>query len=246
MPIMISQGIEYREDTGELIVNGEKLIPNVRKFSKLKVVLKHPEKLGEKEDKAAYFMYRDLPPLRGKWARFDITIIPPWRIGDELAKTKGHYHLPPSPGRPSYPEVYQVLMGRAIYLLQRHGSDFSVIVDFIEVEAHQGDVVVIPPEYGHVTVNPGDETLIMSNIIYREVKSYYGPYEKMRGAAYYYTTAGFERNALYSQVPEIRHEKPSWRTRSIAEDFLMNESSFSWLKNVEEACKEGFYGFRCL
>lgn len=241
--MMISRGVEYREDTGDLIANGEKLIPDVRRFSELKVVLKHPEKV--KEDGAAYFMYRDLPPLRGKWARFDITLIPNWKVGDELAKTKGHYHLSPSPDKPSYPEIYQVLIGRALYLLQRHGNSFSDIIDFIEVEAQQGDVVIIPPGYGHVTVNPGDGILIISNIIYREVKSDYSPYEKLRGAAYYYTTSGFERNDLYSRVPEIRHEKPLWRTKSIAEDFLRDENSFSWLKNVEDACEGGFYGFKC-
>ncbi len=241
--MMIAPGVEYREEEKELLVQGERVIPSVRRFSDLLTVLEDPDAL--KEDGNAYFMYRDLPPLRGRWARFDVTIIPPWMVGREYAKTKGHYHKPPSAGKPSYPEVYQVHSGSAMYLLQRAGVSPSEIVDFIVVRASPGDVVVIPPGYGHVTVNPSEETLVMSNLIYREVESDYGPYERLRGAAYYYTIDGFVRNGRYSSVPEIREGKPLWRSQSIAIDFLEDEGSFSWLKDVDRACKEGFLGVRC-
>ncbi|MDK2383301.1 MAG: glucose-6-phosphate isomerase family protein [Candidatus Korarchaeota archaeon] len=241
--MMIAPGVEYREGEGELLVQGEKVIPSVRRFFDLLMVLEDPSAL--KEDGDAYLMYRDLPPLRARWVRFDVTIIPPWMVGREYAKTKGHYHMPPSAGRPSYPEIYQVHSGNAIYLLQRAGPSLKEIVDFIVVRASPGDVVVIPPNYGHVTVNPGEETLVMSNLIYRGVESDYEPYERLRGAAYYYTIDGFIRNGRYSSVPEIREGKPLWRSQSIAIDFLEDESSFSWLKDVDRACEEGFLGVRC-
>ncbi len=240
--MMIAPGIEYKGN-GELLVQGERIIPAVRRFSDLLTVLENPEALERDGD--AYFMFRDLPPLRGSWARFDVTIIPPWMVGREYAKTKGHYHEPPSAGKPSYPEVYQVHSGNAVYLLQRAGTSSSEILDFIVVRASPGDVVVIPPNYGHVTVNPSDETLIMSNIIYRKVKSDYEPYERLRGAAYYYTTDGFIKNERYSSVPEIREERPPWRSISIVTDFLGDESAFLWLKDVDRACKEGFLDVIC-
>ncbi len=239
----IAPGVLYREEDAAILVNGERLIPNVRRFRDLRSVLMEPERLEGDGD--AYFMYRDLPPLRGSWARFDVTIIPPWRVGSEYAKTKGHYHNPPSPGKPPYPELYQVIRGEALYLMQRPGRVESEIVDFIAVRALPGDAVVIPPGYGHVTVNPGGEILLMSNIIYREVSSNYSPYERLRGAAYYYTVSGFVRNGTYSRVPDVREVAPIRGLGSIASEFLRDSGSFSWLRDVDRACEEGFMGVRC-
>ncbi len=58
-----------------------------------------------------YYMYRGLKKKNG--ARYDITVIPPKMLGKEFVKTKGHYHIG------SYGEIYIVLKGKAIYLMQK-------------------------------------------------------------------------------------------------------------------------------
>ena len=59
------------------------------------------------------------------------------------------------------------------------------------ISARAGDLVIIPPEYGHVSINPSrDTTLVMANIVSTAFESEYGEYEKYHGAAYYVMSAG--------------------------------------------------------
>ena len=134
-----------------------------------------------------YYMYRDLYQTHGDhtWLerhhlRYDITRIPPGLINGEYTKTKGHYHPKNAAGIP-YPEVYEVLSGSAYYLLQKRDH-----TDVILVPAHAGDTVLIPPGYGHVTINPAPDELVMANLVSTDFASEYGEINAMHGAAYYY------------------------------------------------------------
>jgi glucose-6-phosphate isomerase len=153
-----------------------------------------------------YFMYRDLArtPVDRAWftrqsLRYDITIIPPRILCGEHAKTKGHYH-PAAPSGIGYPELYQVLEGKAHYLLQT--KDLS---DVILIQAETGDFVLVPPSYGHVTINPGPSDLVMANMVSSAFTSDYRHYEQLRGGAYYELSNGrMIRNPAYQQPPPIR------------------------------------------
>jgi len=199
----VARDIEFLEGELRLLASGEEIKPEIRSLNELKSVLMKPESL-EKDD-AAYMMYRDLPPLRDSPIRLDLTVIPPWNVGGELAKTKGHYHLPLN-GK-LLPEVYCIHSGRAIFLLQRRGASIYEVEDFILMEAEAGRYIIVPPGYGHVSVNAGADTLVMSNLIHRRVIPDYGPYEMTRGAAYYLTSEGLVRNPRYAKVPEPRYEE---------------------------------------
>jgi glucose-6-phosphate isomerase len=158
------------------------------------------------ENGPLYFMYRDLALtdsdrqwLRSHDLRYDITAIISRDICGERVKTKGHYH-PPSPSGPGYPEIYEVLFGHAHYLLQDRSLSDVVLVD-----AHETDIVIIPPGYGHVTINAGNSDLIMANIVSTAFESEYEEYEKKRGGAYYELADGtFIKNPAYSDVPDLR------------------------------------------
>ncbi len=174
----------------------------IRWASDLKPVLAYPELL--KKDFPAYYMFRDIykskedkEKMLEKGLRYDITYIPPAKIGKEFVKTYGHYH--PKANSVSYPEVYEVLEGKAIYLLQK-GLDVERV---IVVEAEKGDKVIIPPDYGHVTINPGNEPLRMANWVSRNFKSIYDPYTERKGACYYYLEDGWVKNDNYRDVPDI-------------------------------------------
>ncbi|MHC1624410.1 MAG: glucose-6-phosphate isomerase family protein, partial [Methermicoccaceae archaeon] len=108
-----------------------------------------------------YYMFRDLylsrkdrDTLIDHNLRYDITIIPPAMLGCEYVKTAGHYH-PNVPGTDvSYTELYEVLSGEGTYLLQRRqGEQDTELEDVIVVKASEGDKVLIPPGYGHITIN---------------------------------------------------------------------------------------------
>ncbi len=167
--------------------------PDVRRLYDLKEVLYDQSWAKKVDDFDAYYMYRGIDYKEG--LRYDITIIPFRMFGEEFPKTKGHYH----PG--DYGEIYIVLEGVAIYLLQK--KDLS---DVYKVEAKQGDVVIIPPHYGHITINPGEEDLKMANWVSEGFSSEYGPILEKRGGAYFYTKKGWVHNKNYETVPFLQEK----------------------------------------
>jgi glucose-6-phosphate isomerase, archaeal len=161
-----------------------------------------------------YFMYRDLSRSDTDWQwlhehrlRYDLTVIPPRDLCGERVKTKGHYH-PKNAAGVGYPEIYEVFEGTAHYLLQSCTLD-----DIVLITADAGDLVVIPPDYGHITINPSpDETLSMANIVSTAFESEYGEYEARHGAAWYELSDDtFVRNPAYTNAPPVRRLEASCR-----------------------------------
>lgn len=184
--------------------------PEVRRLGDMRDVVSG----GGDPGRELYYMYRDLALSRGDRSiildsrlRYDITVIPPGNIGPEYVKTAGHYH-PEVPGAGcTYPEVYEVLRGTAHYVLQKREG--GRITDVAVVEAGEGDHVVIPPGYGHVTVNPSNRELAMANWVSRDFESLYGPYQKCGGAAYFELAGGgLVPNGRYGPVPGARRLRP--------------------------------------
>lgn len=146
--------------------------------------------------------------------RFDITVMKPDRLPIELNKTKGHYHPLAGRNQSSYPEIYEVIFGKAFYLIQTPvKSDFSQIKENYLVEVLPGEKVIIPPNFGHVTINFGSEPLVMTNWVCRSFKSNYQPYLKLGGASYYLLSAkkdsfSIRKNPNYLKVPQLKRLKP--------------------------------------
>ena len=180
--------------------------PDIRWLYDMKDVLYDQEWAASAENAELYYMYRDLylsradrDRLRDQGLRYDITIIPPLMLGREFVKTAGHYH-PLVPGEDvTYPEVYEVLEGEAAYLLQK--EDLS---DVVVVRAAAGDKVLIPPGYGHITINRSNKRLKMANFVCRDFSSLYEPIKKVGGGVYFLTTEGFVRNKRCAQASSIR------------------------------------------
>lgn len=176
----------------------KKVKPKIRFLGEMKNVL-----YGQKWAKTApnvevYYMYRGVKKKNG--LRYDITVIPPKMLGQEFVKTKGHEHSN------KYPELYTVLEGEAIYLMQKCHN--KKIEDVYVIKAKKGDVVIIPGDYGHVTINPSKKDLKMANWIFEKCQSDYKLFEKMQGAGYYYTKKGWLKNKNYAKVPKLRFKKP--------------------------------------
>jgi glucose-6-phosphate isomerase len=181
--------------------------PSVRTAEDLRGVLADP---GCTCTGPVYYMYRDVARsvkdrswLTEQQLRFDITVIPPREICGEFIKTKGHYH-PDDPSGTGYPEIYEVLAGEAHYLIQ--DQDCS---DVVMITACAGEIVVVPPGYGHVTINPAKTTVLqMANIVSSGFSSNYQRYEAQKGAAYFeMVKEGFVQNPAYPKHPHLRRVK---------------------------------------
>lgn len=229
--------LEFNED----VIHPE---PDVRRLKDAGNVLYKEVPL---DDRPLYYMYRDVhfakdaDWIKKSGIRYDITVILPGTIEGEFIKTVGHFH-PLKPGsNDTYPEYYEVLSGRALYLLQKKDENGDV-AEFIAVEAQAGDKVFIPPNYGHITVNPGTEPLVMANLIEATFKSDYGPFAAKRGAAYYVLQDNgsykFVRNQNYrNQVPvtlrkaaELSHPTPAVEGRTLYEALIEMPEELEFLK----------------
>lgn len=156
----------------------------------------------ENPDLEVYYIERGIKREDG--LRYDVTILPPRLLGQEFVKTKGHYHLK------GEQELYIVLEGKAIYLMQK--TEGESVRDVYVIRAERGDFVIIPSGYGHITINPSEKELKMGNWVSEKCENVYGFFEKMQGACYFAIAQKSKikwiRNKNYKKIPELRFEKP--------------------------------------
>lgn len=143
--------------------------------------------------------------------RYDITVIRPGKVNGECNKTSGHYHGCVPGSIFPYPEVYEVLKGEVMFIMQK--ADFTQpgepeITDLAAVRVGEGQAVIIPPFYGHCSVNPLGETVMFSNLAVVSCPIHYGPIQEKRGLAVYLLKeeAGIrlQKNDNYIRTPEVR------------------------------------------
>lgn len=219
-----------------LSADGFKAEESTRTLDELSAVLRGRPKPKLPGDTVLYRMYRsfmrpsDAKLFKSRNIRHDITIIAPLDLGSEPNKTLGHYHPMASAGL-SYPEVYNVLNGHASYLLQK--EEQGQVTDFVSVDARQGDAIIIPPNYGHVTVNTGDQPLVMANLVSDRFSSVYEGYEKKGGAAYYLLKGGrLVVNPRYGRLQKPRTAGPNFMvSKDLYSDFLSCPRCFAYLND---------------
>ena len=181
-----------------------------RTISDMKPVFKNHN--VPKSDSVYYTVYRNLEIIGGK-IRYDITVLPQKIVGGEFTKTFGHYH------EKANPELYEVLDGRVYFLLQQYETDPSEIREAYLVQASLGDQVVMPPGFGHLSVNIGKENLVLANWIGTGAYDY-DLMKNFHGGCYYVLLARqspgdggagadikFEKNPNYRTVPELKKLK---------------------------------------
>ena len=191
-----------------------KTVPGIRMLFDMKNVIYDRDWLSSAKNIELYYMYREMSLgkkdellIREHGLRYDITVIPPRMLGCEFVKTAGHYH-PLVPGTQiTFPEIYEVLGGEAHYILQKPAGEG--IEDVILIKAGTGDKIIIPPGYGHLTINASNKTLKMANWVARDFESIYKPIEEKCGGAYFILDKGIVKNTRYEHVPEIKFLGPS-------------------------------------
>lgn len=176
-----------------------KIKPQIRFLKDLKRVVYDTKWFNKTTDFPVYYMYRGVKK-RKNGLRYDITVIPAKMLGKEYPKTLGHHHLG------EYGELYTVLRGEAIFLMQKFEK--NKIKDVFVIKAKRGKVVVIPPYYSHVTINPSKKSLKMANWVSENCQGVYTLVKRKKGACYYYTKAGWIKNKNYRNIPPLRFKKP--------------------------------------
>lgn len=212
-----------------------------------------------------YFMFRDLhlPEHRALFRkagiRYDITVLVPGTMGREYVKTAGHYH-PLKPGTAyTYPEIYEVLYGEAHYLLQKpvnFDRPADGLQEIIIVAAGPGDKVLVPSGFGHITINPGADFLVMSNLVADNFDSIYEPLREMGGAGYCQLSCPqdeaeplFVTNTCYPECPPLCFSCPVQLAPLLPEKhisqyhaFIEHPQNFSYL-TCPENFQEEFAGY---
>jgi len=229
----------------------EEIIPSIRRLEDMKDVLldrnvAHPKEL--------YYMYRDIHRkkdeelIRGMGLRYDITIIAEGFVGREFIKTAGHYHPSVQSSSLTYPEVYEVIKGRALYLFQKVyplDSPSPAVEDIILFEAYPGDKIIVPPNYGHITINLGNEDLVMSNWMADGLPSDYHPIKKAGGGAFFVVKDDNDfmlipnENYKHIQPPRTLHPRgfPPFgilKERPLYLSFLEHPESFKFLSHPQD------------
>ncbi|MBM3500737.1 MAG: hypothetical protein FJX74_18925 [Armatimonadetes bacterium] len=192
-----------------------------RSLAELRPALADPQADGPDP---AYWMYNGVTHFsaaddRGVYHwRYDLTVLPPGRVGEEYLRTVGHYHPLLSGRSAAWPEVYEVLHGAALFLLQRVDDPLSPpgegqVEEFIVLRAKAGQKALLPPNYGHWTVNTGAAPLVVCNWIAADFESDYAPVLAARGPAGYVKATpdgpGLAANLRYAHLPaELGHAEP--------------------------------------
>ncbi len=173
--------------------------PDVRRLADMKMVIFDQAWAKKAPNFELYYMYRGVDKKNG--LQCNITVIPPRMLGEEFTKTMGHDHPK------NYGEVYVVLSGEAIFLFQRYRN--GEVEDVCAVKAKKGEAVIIPPDHGHVTINPSKKQELKT-ADWSDERRYniYDRFIEKQGAAFYYTKGGWIKNKRYGRIPKLRFAKP--------------------------------------
>ena len=166
----------------------------------------------------------------------DLTVINPGKVGKEYVKTVGHYHGYVDGTDIAYPEIYEAITDGFEYLLQSE-PDEDGGVDVIWVITEAGDKVVMPPNYGHVSMNVGDKPAIEMDIQKRDNpnQSNYSLFKEKIGGALVRTSDGLKENINYkiNSIKIVRPlEKPDWgitKGKLLYDSFVESPEKFEWL-----------------
>ncbi len=159
--------------------------------------------------------------------RHDLTLITPGTINHEFIKTYGHYH--PKVKERSFPEIYQVVRGKALFLLQ---DETAKTILFIF--AQSPETVIIPCNFGHITINIAKEDLVLANLVDRHFHSLYQPITEKKGGAFYILEDNplkWIPNQNYKNLSQPKFMRPLevLPTESLYDLGVRNSTQLHWL-----------------
>ena len=224
LPIYLDEDTHRLSFEGGLAVDGS----TSKKVGQMLGLWANPQDLSpEKLKEACYSAYRNIrypkdEALFEKYGyRYDITAIEPGTVNGECKKTSGHYHGCIEGHTLTYPEVYEVIHGEIVFLLQKweafEAGGEPHFADLRAVHVKAGEAIIIPPFYGHGSINPTEGMSLFSNIAVVACGLHYEPIQEKQGLAGYVLRDGASfqvvpnpRYTSIGQIPVIRpKEDPS-------------------------------------
>jgi glucose-6-phosphate isomerase, archaeal len=190
--------VAFNADTCELLLGEGLNTPSycVRRLHDLDAVWAGPVK---EKDRVIYrytsaLHFRSDAPV---WAEanvaYGIVIFTPGVFSGEYVKSSGQYHPPIPPSNMATPEIYTVLSGVGHFLLQKARPPYAKIEDAVLVQVRAGETFVVPPDYGHLQINPSPDPLVFSYAVRDGMKGHYDPFKARQGAIYYEMANGQDR-----------------------------------------------------
>ncbi len=178
---------------------------------------------GIDENEHCYDFYRDVAFERDRELyrkydfRYDITTIMPGTVGGEYKKTSGHYHGYIEGQTYTYPEVYEVISGSILYILQKcknFDKEEQPQIEWVKaVRVNAGEAIIIPPFCAHCSINTLDEPSMFSNIAVVSCPMCYAPVKQRHGLSYFAVEdAGkikYVQNPNYADLPPIAEVRPA-------------------------------------
>lgn len=188
---------------------------------------------------------KDKELLDSRNFRYDITVVMDGTVNGECKKTSGHYHGYNPSHTSTYAEVYEVIRGRALYVLQR-ADNFDTdpenvsIDDLILAVVDAGQSIIIPPNYGHCSINIGEGPLIFSNLAYVPCPVAYDSVKHYHGMSWYVLKENGKvrllRNPNYPDAPAPKFaavkENPEFGIRfghPVYREYCQNPDAFAFL-----------------
>jgi glucose-6-phosphate isomerase len=238
--LQVTSGLNIQLNQFKLIYDNEVYVSEAKPREYTEAVPVYIKKDDHKQ--MLYWMYRYFESVNDKKTfdkaklEYDITVIKNGLIGEEFVKTIGHYHSDVAGQGITYPEVYEVIEGHIEYLLQSK-PDKSGKFDCILVHAETGDKVIVPPSYGHISINVGEDVAVSSNIQKKDLPAGadYDFYAQREGGAFYRTEKGLNPNPNY-KINKLRivkaKEMPIFgltKDKPLYTSFLENPEKFDFL-----------------
>lgn len=133
--------------------------PEIRRLDDVRKSLENPDSDGPEE---LYCIAMDVgekadqQEIEKRNLLFGIVTFAAGQIGNEPVRSQGHIHaVSPSCGH-STPEVYEIWEGEAVIYMQESGKNNAG--NCYAVHAKAGEVVIVPPNWVHATVNADPTT----------------------------------------------------------------------------------------
>ena len=166
----------------------------------------------------------DAAELKRRMLLYGVVAYAKGRLGKGPVRSQGHIHgIAPHCGW-STPELVEIWEGKAIVYLQKTVADDPEYC--VAVEAEPGDVVVIPPAWGHCIINADPEReMVFGAFCDREYRFVYEDVRR-RGGLAWFARYGEGDKLEWTPNPSYQHSALTVRSaRSYPEFQLDRESS---------------------
>jgi len=236
----------FDDVTRKLTVSDDTVIDEslVRKMKDMRNLFRDAS--GFDDETELYYMYNGIYRQQHKaffkdqHIKYEYTVLMPMLFNGECMKAHGHIHGFNPIRQARHIEAYEILLGEGYFELFTYvENELQVLM----IQVKQGDYLIIPPDYYHLSVNSGSIPFIFGDLIIEGAESDYGPLKTKNGAPLYVLkdTSGnvsFQFNENYLGHPlNISHltvETLPWENPlakiPLYAHFITNPEKFAFLK----------------